>query len=263
MVIMSLRAVCAAAAVVVCSSSSWAEAVPRCAGDVEIPDARIMRIEHNDVLVLTDGRALMLEGIRLPNAVQDRAPAAIGDQAFAALIALAKDQELVARAIYPKEDRYDRVRSQVFKSDGTWLQIELLRQGLARVDISPDRSECAAELFAAEAQARAARAGLWALPAYAVRTPDSVKGDIGTFQIVQGVVRSVDVRDQRTYLNFGIDWHSDFTVTIAPDDMKLFRQMGVDPRGYQGKLMRVRGLVQSINGPEMDLASPKQAEVLQ
>lgn len=243
--------------------SAWGADIPKCAGDVEIAKAQIVRVEHNAVLVLNDGRALILEGIRLPNAAQDRAPQAITDEAFTALNGLAKGHDLDAYAIYPKEDRYDRVRSQVFAKDGTWLQVELLKRGLARVEISPDRGECAAELFAAEGQARSAHVGLWALPAYAIRTPENVVADVGTFQIVQGTVQSVDIRDNRAYLNFGTDWRKDFTVTISPDDMKTFRLMGVDPRGYQGRLVRIRGYVQSLNGPEIDLANPKQAEVLQ
>jgi len=241
---------------------SGALAAPPCAGDVEIAGARIMRVEHNGVLVMADGRALWLEGVRLPNAAQDRAPQAIADQAFAALNGLAKGQELDAYAIYPKEDRYDRVRSQVVAKDGTWLQLELLKRGLARVSIAPDRGECARELFEAEAAARNAHLGLWADPAYAVRNADNVKADVGAFEIVQGVVQAVAVKDGRAYLNFGADWRTDFTVTISPDDMRTFRQMGVDPRAYQGKLMRVRGIVEWLNGPEIGLANPRQAEVL-
>ena len=45
--------------------------------------------------------------------------------------------------------------------------------------------------------------------------------------------------------------------------MKTFRAMGVDPLGYKGKLIRVRGMVQSLNGPEIEVANPKQIELLQ
>ena len=250
----------AAVAVYAACSCSWA--APSCAGDVEIPNASITRIEHNGVLVISDGRALILEGIRLPDAAQDRAPPVFTDQAFQELNALARGKMVDARAIYPKEDRYDRVRSQVFTPDGTWLQIEMLKRGLARVEIMPDRGECAEQLYETEGQARAAHLGLWAAPAYAVRTPEGLKADTGTFQIVQGRVMGVDIREGRAYLNFGTDWKTDFTVTISPDDMKTYRRMGVDPRGYAGRLVRVRGIVQWLNGPEMDLANPKQVEVL-
>ena len=234
-----------------------------CAGGVEIRDAHIVRVEHNGVLVLRDGRALLLAGIVLPNAAQDHAPQLFTDQAYDVLNTMAVGDDLVAHAIYPKEDRYDRVRSQVFTRDGAWLQIELLKRGLARVDLTPDRGECAGEFYAAEAQARAAHLGIWSTPAYAIRTPDALKADAGTFQIVQGRVLNAQVKDGRAYLNFGSDWKTDFTVTISSDDMKIYRRMGVDPRGYQGKLMRVRGIVQWLNGPEIELANPKQAEVLQ
>ena len=251
----------AGAALVSCAGAF--AAAPPCAGDVEIGNAHIMRVEHNAVLVMTDGRALALEGIRLPNAAQDRAPPAIADQAFAELSNLANGRELDAYATYPKEDRYDRVRSQVFTPEGVWLQIELLKKGLARVDIAPDRGECYREFYAAEADARHAGLGLWADPAYAFRAPDAVAADAGTFQIVVGKVLNAAANNGNVYLNFGQDWRRDFTVTISADDVKTFKRMGVDPLNYEGKLIRVRGIVQTNNGPEIAVGNPKQIELLQ
>ncbi|MBV8976553.1 MAG: thermonuclease family protein [Alphaproteobacteria bacterium] len=241
-------------------------ALPDCAGPVEIGHARIMRVERpNDALVLRDGRAVHMEGIRFPHAAQDRAPVIFEQQAFNAIDAMARGQVLTVTAMAPKEDRYDRVRGQVFNEDNPepWLQIALLKSGLARVEIAPDRTECAAELYAAEAQARAQRLGLWAAPNYQVRTPEQLGTDAGTFQIVEGVVVSADLRDGRAYLDFGPDWRTDFTVTVAPQDMANFRRDGLDPRDYQGKRIRVRGIVQRFNGPEIEIANPQQIEVLQ
>ena len=45
---------------------AFAVTVPDCAGRVEIAHARIIRVEKNGALILNDGRAVMLEGIRLP-----------------------------------------------------------------------------------------------------------------------------------------------------------------------------------------------------
>ncbi len=249
-------------AAMVLGASGALAAAPPCAGDIEIGHANIMRVERNGVLVMTDGRALHLEGIRLP-AAQDRAPQAIADEAFNALNTLAKGQVLEARAVYPKEDRYDRVRAQVFTPDGTWLQIEMLKRGLARVDTAPDRGECYSEFYDAERQARHAVLGLWALPEFAIRTPENVGADVGTFQVVMGWVKATGVNDGRVYLNFGADWRTDFTVTISQEDMKTFRHMGVDPLLYQGKLIIVRGIVQSLNGPEIEVGNPKQIELVQ
>lgn len=236
---------------------------PPCVGEVEIRDAHIMRIEKNAVLVLTDGRALKLEGIRLPGGAGDHAPQAIADRAFAELDTLAKGREIDAFAVWPKEDRYDRVRGQLFTRDGTWLQLELLKKGLARVELLPDRGECNRELLAAEFEAQKAKAGLWAEPAYTSRNPETVAGDTGTFQLVVGRVLNVAEQNGAVYLNFGPDWRSDFTVILGADDVKRFKFMGVDPLNYEGKLVRVRGVVQDANGPAIAVGNPKQIELLQ
>jgi hypothetical protein len=213
--------------------------------------------------MLRDGRAVHMEGIRIPHANQDRAPSFIADQAFDAVNAMVRLHAVDVTAIPPKEDRYDRVRGQVFSDDDRWVQIALLNRGLARVDISPDRTECAAELYAAEGSARAANLGLWSQAAYRVRTPDALARAAGTFQIVQGQVLTADVKEGRAYLDFGADWKTDFTVTIAPEDMANFRRDGIDPRGYAGKTIRLRGIVQQFHGPEIEIANPKQIEVMQ
>ena len=83
---MFLRALLAIAALSPLAVPSFAQsAAPNCAGEVEIDRARIVRVEHNGVLVLQDGRAASLEGIRIPLAAPDRAPKPIADQAYDAL----------------------------------------------------------------------------------------------------------------------------------------------------------------------------------
>jgi micrococcal nuclease len=258
-----MRALPLAAALLIAPCASAAAPLPSCAGPVEIAGGRLLRVERNAAVILTDGRALHLEGVRLPLGAADRAPQALADQALGAVSSLARGGPLTLTALPPKEDRYDRIRGQLFSSNGTWVQVALLEKGLARVAVVPDRTECSDELYAAEAKARAAHAGLWALPAYAIRDPNSVARDIGTFQIVQGAVRTAEVKNGRAYLNFGADWRTDFTVTIEAVDMPNFRRLGVDPRAYAGQTVRVRGLVQSLNGPEIEIANPQGIEVVQ
>jgi hypothetical protein len=252
----------AAALSVLAAQPCLAAATPPCAGAIEIAGAQLLRLEKNGVIIITDGRALKLEGIRLPAGSQEHAPGVYVDKAFSALTGLLRKGPLAFTAVAPKEDRYDRVRGQMVNGDGTWLQQALLKAGLARVSIAPDRTECASELFAAEAAARAARAGIWSDPAYALRTPGGVGRDIGTFQIVQGKVLNAELKNGRAYLNFGADWRTDFTVTIAPEDMANFRALGVDPRSYVGQTIRVRGLVQSLGGPEIEVPNPQSVEVV-
>ena len=236
-----------------------------CVASVEAMRARIVRVEETGTLTLADGRSLVLEGILLPLGPNDRASRALQNQVIAALRALTHNRGVMIASDSAAEDRYGRIRGQVFlpqEPGGIWLQIALLRRGLARVDIAPDARGCASEFYAAEREARARHAGIWALEAYAIRTPNGLFADTGTFQIVEGTVVQADLKGGRVYLDFGADWRRDFTVTISPEDMRLFREAGVDPRGYAGKQVRVRGWIQRMHGPEIELADPEGIEVL-
>lgn len=230
-------------------------AIPDCAGRVEIQDARVVRVERNGALILRDGRAIMLEGIRLP--LDD---AALADRALAALRQMALTGPMTFTATPPKEDRYDRVRAQGF-SDKTWLQAALLEQGLARVAIAPDRNECSPDLYEAEGRGRSLHAGLWADAAYAPRSPQQVKGTTGSFQVIEGWVTNVGQGGGRSFIDFGSDGQRIFSAVIAPEDRRAFRDFDLDR--LHAKHIRIRGIVQDYRGrPEIALSNPAQIEVL-
>ena len=158
----------------------------------------------------------------------------------------------------PLRDRYGRLRVQGFGAQ--WLQVALLEQGLARVAISPDRRECAPDLYEAESRGRAKRAGLWAVTAYRVRSPQEMKDTIGSFQLVEGQVSHISRFDGRTVLNFGRDGGG-FSASIAPGDRRAFRDFDLDI--LSGRRIRVRGIVQDNRGrQEIALSNPFQIEQL-
>ena len=231
--------------------------IPDCAGRAEISNARVMRVERNGALILSDGRAVLLEGIRLPQ--PEAGPRYLSDRALSVLTELAQQGPVTFTATPPKQDRYDRVRAQGFNQ--AWLQIALLEQGLARVAISPDRSECAPELYEAEARARARRAGIWAITAYAPRSSQAMQGTAGSFQVVEGWVTNVGNRDGRVSIDFGNDWNRGFSAVIATEDRRAFR--GYELGSLIARHVRIRGMVQNVRGrPEIALANPSQIELL-
>jgi hypothetical protein len=238
------------------------EELPSCLPPVA-GTAKVVAVRDNGVLVLDDDRTVKLEGLIWPVGERDGAPDPTPAGPTAALRRLVAGRRLVLRVKEPRLDRYDRLRVQALLADGDWLQREILRRGLARVSVAPDRPECARELYAAEAEARAAGLGLWASSAYRVRTPESLRWqDLGTFQIVEGKVVNAKVSGGRAYLNFGRNWRTDFTVTISPEDMKRFKVANIDPYSYAEKTMRVRGWIDRLHGFEIEAASPTQIEVL-
>jgi hypothetical protein len=243
------------------AAPAFALTPPACAGGVEIAHAKIVRVEKNGALILSDGRAAMLEGIRLPLA--DRGPPSLGDDALHTLRDLALATPLTLTAIPPKEDRYDRVRVQAFGD--VWIQTELLKRGLARVALAPDRSECAAEFYGAEKQARNSGAGLWAFPALAVRKPGALTAaDEGSFQVVEGKVVDAADHDGRVFLDFSSDTRRGFSATITPEDHKAFRNVKPPVEALAGHTIRLRGMVEDYGGrPEIAISSPAQIEFVQ
>ena len=224
--------------------------IPDCAGSVAIAHARVLRVEQNGALILSDGRAVLLEGIALP--LDDTRGLALD-----ALRAMTRASTVSFTTSAPSRDRYDRMRVQGFGRQ--WLQAALLEQGLARVAIAPDRDECAPDLYEAEDRARTRRAGIWALAAYRVRAPQEMKGTAGTFQLVDGRVSNVGQADGRLFIDFGD--RRLFSAVIAPEDRRAFRDFDLD--GLTAHRVRIRGIVQDYRGrPEIALSNPAQIEVL-
>ena len=62
------------------------------------------------------------------------------------------------------------------------------------------------------------------------------------------------------YLNFGPDWKRDFTAVIRPEALRVFTMEGIDPAAYEGRRIRVRGWVESWNGPMIEVTHPEQIE---
>lgn len=224
--------------------------IPDCAGSPEISQTRVVRVERNGELILRDHRAVVLEGVRLPDGPRR-------SDALSLLRILTLKGPVTFAATPPKQDRYGRIRAQGFGE--VWLQIALLERGLAQVALSPDRDECFPELYEAETLAREKRLGLWADGGHQPRSPQSVKG-AGSFQLVEGRVANVGLRDGRTFVSF--EGRRGVLGVIAADDRRAFRDF--DLEGLEARRVRIRGIVQDNHGrQEIWLFNPAQIEVLE
>ena len=85
---------------------------------------------------------------------------------------------------------------------------------------------------------------------------------IGRFAIVEGVVRSVGERRDRTYLNFGRDWKDDMTVTIPKRTWTTLVERGLSAAALKGKRVRVRGVLEEWQGVAMEITAADMLEVL-
>ena len=79
---------------------------------------------------------------------------------------------------------------------------------------------------------------------------------------VQGRLLEDGMARGQTFLNFGEDWRTDFTISIAARDWKRFEAEGISPEDFRGRKVRVRGWLRSRNGPMINATHAEQIEVL-
>ena len=240
---------------------------PAFAADALVPGgtAKVSEIVDGDTLVLDDGRQVRLVGIQAPKLPLGRARVKLqplANEAKAALAELTLGRTVRLSFGGQRIDRYNRQLAHLHDEDGRWIQGDLLLRGLARVYSFRDNRSLVADMLTLEREARRADRGIWDHPFYRVRSVSETPRHLDSFQLVEGrVLDAAEVRG-RTYLNFGEDWRTDFTVTISPKDRRRFRKEPFDLLALEGRRVRVRGWLYQRNGPMIDVTHPEQIELL-
>lgn len=236
-------------------------------GGLEIAGSGVVKeIVDGDTLIFDDGREVRLVGIQAPKLPLGRRGFAewpLARESKAALSTLALGQELTLSYGGRRTDRHGRLLAHLHDRSGRWIQGELIARGMARVYSFADNRSGVEEMLGLEKAARAAGRGIWSHPFYAIIHQRDAMRYLNTFQLIEGRIVKVAVVRGRAYLNFGKDWRTDFTISIAPKNLRLFRKAGVDVAGYEGRMVRVRGWLRSFNGPLVEATHPEQIEVLE
>jgi micrococcal nuclease len=233
--------------------------------------ATVAQVKDAETLELSDGSFVRLIGARTPQPPlgwKGREPWPFVAEAneMTKRLALGKDVEL--RFGGNQTDRHGYKLAQVYVlSDGRsqWLQQELINAGVARVYSFPDNTACVDELLVSEAEARAVKRGIWSSWAYRIldATDTDHLGRLShTYQLVEGRVAAIGKTRERLYLNFGEDWRTDFTISVAAKDIAAFKQADSDLESLAGRRIRVRGWIEWRNGPMIVADHPEQIELL-
>jgi endonuclease YncB( thermonuclease family) len=226
--------------------------------------ARVASVVDGDTVVLDGGgEQVRLVGIQAPKLPLGRAGFRawpLAEESKKALQDLVLGKRVTLTFGGRRRDRHGRLLAHLRGEDGTWIQGAMLARGMARVYSFPDNRSRVADMLKMETRARTQGRGIWGLDYYAVIGPENAARAIGTFQVVEGRVVDAAKVKGRTYLNFGPDWRTDFTVTIPPGTAKIFRDLA--PLTLKGRRIRVRGWLKSYNGPSIEATHPEQIEVL-
>lgn len=241
-----------------------AVAEPHAGGPVS---GTVVEVFDGDTFVLSGGERVRLLDINTPERARDMTPAeAYSAEARAKLTSLVQGKAVTLKYGPRTRDAYERLLAHVYLNDGTWVNGEMVKSGMAHVYSFADNRLLAEKLMSLEVEARAKGLGIWQEQRWGVREAATccAAADVGRFMLVRGTPIQVLHVDDRTYMNFGKDWKTDFTVYVMDKDMKWFKKAGVkDLRGaYMGKPLLVRGFTQPVNGVMVRATHPEQLEVM-
>jgi hypothetical protein len=165
-------------------------------------------------------------------------------------------------------DRWNRIAADVALVDeAAAIDVAqlLVDEGFALVDPGDRSLLCRPEFLAREERARARRLGIWASGHHrpvAAHDVARLQGLVGQFAVVEGVVRSIGERRERTYLNFGLNWKTDLTITVPKRTWAMMQEQGVSATALKGRRVRARGVLEEWQGVTMEIGAAPMLEML-
>jgi micrococcal nuclease len=234
------------------AGGSRAEPCPALRTDAEV---RSEYVYDGDTFRSADGEKVRLIGVNTPEMGRDGAPdEPLAAAARARLLALA-GQRLRLQFDAERRDRYGRLLAHAFLPDGRSVAAILLQQGLATtLHVPPNlgNSDCYQRV---EQEARAARRGLWALPAYQPLDSRAVGLKERGFRLVEGRVEAV----RRTRKSVWLELAGRLSVRIPLADLAYFER---DPETLRGRQVLARGWLQrGRDGAQLTVRHPLDLEV--
>lgn len=234
-------------------------------GGVRWLEGRVAHVSDGDTIVLANGTRIRLLDINTPEISHDGAPAEPGGDAAAVRMRQLVDGKDVRVSVVGKGfDKYGRTLGHVYVGN-VWVNGVMVREGFAHVYTFADNDRFGVTLLKLEAAARAEKRGIWALPQWQVFAaatccdPEMMEH----FGLVQGRVLDVAHAGKGTYVNFGPDYRTDFSVWVKDKDMKAFYRRGwANLDCLKGSTVRVHGRMDPVNGVLVHATHPTQIEVL-
>lgn len=197
---------------------------------------KIKKIYDGDTVLLENGTKIRLLGINTPEiSKRDKVADAGGEEAKQWLIQKLTGTKVKLRYDVERKDKYGRTLAYLFTENDEHINLQLVRQGLASVNIYPPNLKYATKLIRAQQQAESEKLGIWALSAYAPKTVSSFNSSKHKgWQRITGKIRKIKQARKYNYLQLS----PRFSLKIARNS-KVF----TDLNAYLGKTIEVRGWV--------------------
>ncbi|MCM8830887.1 MAG: thermonuclease family protein [Candidatus Omnitrophica bacterium] len=227
---------------------------------------KVVKVIDGDTIILENGKTLRYIGIDTPEITKRTEAGFIYQPQPFALEAKEYNKKLVEGKYIgiefdiEKIDKYGRLLGYCFVDD-IFVNAKLLEEGFAIVYTKPPNLKYVDLFLKLQKDAQKMHKGLWG--AYEVIDHTQAYKYIGQIRTVQGKVLSTYKSGKCVFLNFGIDYKTDFTITIFNDALENFYRQNIDPlKFYLGKTVQVTSKIHQYNGPEIIVYTPEEIEVL-
>lgn len=198
---------------------------------------RVEKVFDGDTILLANGQKVRFLGVNTPEvAGRNKSSEVGGEQAKAWLKRYLEGKKVSLQGDVEKQDKYQRTLAHVFTEDKQHVNLELVRRGLAAINIYPPNLKYVDALVEAQQQAESSRLGIWNYPEYAPQSfrelnDDNYKG----WKRLTGRVLAVKSTSKYSYLQFSDQ------VAVRIDNQ--WRELFPDLALYVGKQLEARGWV--------------------
>ncbi|MGR8929653.1 MAG: thermonuclease family protein [Gammaproteobacteria bacterium] len=197
----------------------------------------VEKVFDGDTILLANRQKIRLLGINTPEVASRNKNAEVGGEAAKEwLTRKISHQKVRLEGDIEKQDKYGRRLAHVFTENHEHINLELVRRGLAAVNIHPPNFKYIDSLLSVQQEAERARRGIWREAAYEPINVHAVNpGNYKGWKRIKGRVVGIKTTDKYRYLQFS----DHFAVRIENKALSLFEDLSV----YNGVLVEARGWI--------------------
>lgn len=195
----------------------------------------VKHVYDGDTIKLSSGLKVRLAGINTPEIetryqTQERG----GKEAKIALTRWLEGQQVRMEMDVEKKDKYGRTLAHLFTRDQQHLNLELVKKGLAIVNLHPPNLRYQQKLLKAQQEAELEQLGLWNYPEYQPKNIDTLTlAPKRGWQRLLGTVNKIRVQRKFVYLELS----EQVDMRIAKQNLDLFPAL----QEYIGQPIEIRG----------------------
>lgn len=216
----------------------------------------VKAVPKSDQIVFNDGKSYAIDNIRVPVHMEQTVREYLAKFLIGKKVGMFVNEGLKNN----HNDSFGNLLVHVMTEDGNWVQANLVSMGYAWVFTPETSRDLVKPLYQYEEMARRKKVGLWRIPENAVKYDNTITGTEGSFQIYEGVVKGFRVGNGYSYVNFGNNPATDFTILIKSSVSATLPKNFGDT--VLGQRVRIRGWVEDISGPAIYMTHPEQLEIL-